>query len=187
MTDAKLDHPAPYTEAEYFALGVTDARIELIDGSLWSSPSPGMPHQGICWQVLTALLPGARAAGLRGVMTINLRLGPERVLNPDVVVGQWDRLGLFAEASGIALVAEVGSPHTTCVDRLLKRHLYAAAGIDWYLLVEPALPDWATVTVRLLHREGDQYVEAAVAQPGETLVSAEPFPFEMHTTDLLDF
>ena len=31
------------------------------------------------------------------------------------------------------------------------------------------------------------YTEAAVAEPGETLARQKPFPFELRTTELVDF
>ena len=65
MSVAALDHPEPWTEAEYFALGETRNRIELIDGGLWVSPAPNRPHQDISFLLLTAIRPATRAAGLR--------------------------------------------------------------------------------------------------------------------------
>ena len=65
MSVAALDYPEPWTEAEYFALGETRNRIELIDGGLWVSPAPNRPHQDISFLLLTAIRPATRAAGLR--------------------------------------------------------------------------------------------------------------------------
>ena len=45
MTAELIRHPGPWTEDDYFALGESNDRIELLDGSLVVSPAGSGPHQ----------------------------------------------------------------------------------------------------------------------------------------------
>ncbi|GIJ46442.1 hypothetical protein Val02_33280 [Virgisporangium aliadipatigenens] len=187
MTAALDDaHLGPWTEAEYFALGETQNRFELIDGSLLLSPAPTKPHQEISSLLWMAMRPGARAAGLRTYEAINVRLQTGRIVIPDIVVADTDPLGLVAEASEVRLVTEVVSTNGAD-DRLIKVQLYAKAGIPWYLLADPVLPDYDSITLRLLRLDGEHYVEHAAAKSGETLEFDDPFPCRIVVSDLLDF
>jgi Uma2 family endonuclease len=186
MTAALADHVGPWTEDEYLAIGETPNRIELIDGSLWVSPAPTKPHQQISFLLMTAMRPGVRAAGLRAYEASNVRLQTGRMVIPDVMVADTDPIGLVTDASEVRLVAEVVSSDGAA-DRLIKVQLYARAKIPWYLLVEPALPRYESITLRLLRLDGDHYVEHAVAKDGETLAFDAPFECRIAATDLLDF
>ncbi|GLY06923.1 MULTISPECIES: Uma2 family endonuclease [Actinoplanes] len=75
-----------------------------------------------------------------------------------------------------------GSPSNTGTDRLLKPQLYAAAGIGWYLLVEPSADG---VELHLQRLVGGHYVPAVVAGFGESLASEDPFPFSIEVASLL--
>ncbi|WIM98848.1 Uma2 family endonuclease [Actinoplanes oblitus] len=185
--DAFADRMEPWSEEEYLALGETHSRIELIDGSLWVSPAPNVPHQAISNQLIFRLHRPARDAGLRALPTINLRLAPGRIVIPDIVVGGGPRVATVGEATDVLLVCEITSPSNAATDRLQKRSFYAEAHIPWYLLVEPDFLDYESVTVRLFRLVDKGYVEHATAKQGETLTSELPFPLSISTDDLLDF
>jgi Uma2 family endonuclease len=173
MTVPLEHHLGPWTEEDYFQLGETDDRIELLDGSLIVSPAPSKRHQDLSWQLAYAFRSAARAVGLRVYEAVNVRLQTGRIPIPDVVAADTDPDGATVEAAEVRLICEVVSPSNAAADRVLKMHLYAVAGIPWYLLAEQESGE--SVTLRLFRLEGEHYVEHAVAEAGEQLRMTEPF------------
>ena len=112
---------------------------------------------------------------------LDLVLSPHTVLQPDVVVVD------VAEALEARLtrpplmVVEVLSPSTRTYDRGSKMLAYAAAGIGWYWIVEPAAPveAWA---FRLVDGRYEQWRHAVGAEP---FVVDQPFPASLIPQDLL--
>lgn len=181
-----LDPPPLWTEEKYLVLGKTPSRVDLIDGALWIGPIVHTVHQEIVGNLLDNVRPVAKAAGMRALHHVNVRLGPSRILGPDLVVARTYQFSNVVQAHEVVLIGEVVEPSTQLIDCVLRQHLYAEAGIQWYLLVEPSLPDWKSITLRLYRLHGGKYSVHDVATRGETLVSEEPFPLAIRASSLLD-
>jgi Uma2 family endonuclease len=179
MAAPVYEHVVPWTEEEYFALGETADRVELFDGGLLVSPAPTIRHQDLSARLRDALLPAARNAGLAVYLAVNVRLRPGRVPIPDLVITEPVPLDtLVVEAAMLRLVCEITSTNAAN-DRVLKMHYYAAAGIPWYLLVDPD-----PLVLRLYRLDGDRYVEHSSAKFGEALTLTEPVDAVLDTSRL---
>ncbi|WP_435208570.1 Uma2 family endonuclease [Micromonospora sp. bgisy143] len=181
MTAAVFNHEGPWTEEDYLALGETQQRVELFDGSLHVTPAPTPRHQRISRRLGNILEAASGAAGLELLEAVNVRLRPGRIPIPDLVItGPIDFDELNVEAGDVRLVCEIISPSNASTDKVLKMHYYAAAGIGWYLLVEQE-----TGALRLYRRQGGHYVEAAAAKRGEVLELTEPVRATIRPEELL--
>ncbi|GIJ80623.1 Endonuclease, Uma2 family (restriction endonuclease fold) [Micromonospora phaseoli] len=181
MTVAVFDHEGPWTEEEYLALGETSQRVELFDGSLHVTPAPTPRHQNISGELRVLFRGPARDAGLHVLEGVNVRLKPGRIPIPDLVItGPIDFDALNVEACDVRLVCEIISPSNAATDKVLKMHYYAAAGIEWYLLVEQA-----TAALHLYRKRGAHYVVQSVTEPGAVLVLTEPVKATIRPEDLL--
>lgn len=175
-------HSGPWTEADFFALPV-NRNIELLDGSLLVSPSPTGGHQWLCAEICIALN-AAAPSGRRAIGSVNVRLGPDRILIPDVAVIRnpaFDTL-YFAPAD-VELVVEVTSPSNAYLDRGVKPQLYALAGIPHYVRVE-VHKGAPTTFVHVL--DGETYTETARFASGELVRLDRPFPVELDLAALME-
>jgi len=159
-------HEGPWTEADVLALPV-DRHIELLDGSLLVSPTSSHRHQWLSSRLWAALNAEA-APGVRALEAVNVRVGPDRILIPDlVVIEEPDMRALVADAAAVRLAVEIVCPGNA-MDRVVKPALYAQAAIPSYLRIE--LEDDAPVGY--LH-ELDRGAYREVAS-GPTITLTEP-------------
>lgn len=87
MDRAVLDHDGPWSEDAYLTLtGPShDGRAELMDGALIVGPST-TPQRGRVLAAVRAVIEEALPDGLRLLGPVPLRLGPDCVLVPDLVI-----------------------------------------------------------------------------------------------------
>ncbi|MEO7194332.1 MAG: Uma2 family endonuclease [Pseudonocardiaceae bacterium] len=162
-----FEHSGLWTEEEFLALPV-DRRVELLDGALLVSPS-ARAHQRLSFRLAIAL-DAAVPAGLEVLEAINVRVGPGKILIPDLAVVSTPGLDLtVCEAADVVLVVEITRPGNAVADR--ASNLYAQAGIPHYLRIELGATGAGAVVCR---RAGERYVEVARVDPGHPLALTEP-------------
>lgn len=168
---ATLDHveltltPGPWTETDYLSMPDAEGfRVELIDGVLIVLSQPDGRHQSLganLTRELRRLLPDH----IDALPAVNLRLGPDRIVGPDVLVTRDLTEPKVYDATSALLVAEIVSPSSRRRDRVDKPSLYAEAKIPWYLLVERE----PKLELTLLRRRGMAFTKHATAGEGDVL------------------
>ncbi len=181
MTSAIFSDGRPMREDEFLALSDTPERVELFDGSLHVTPAPKPRHQHISAKLAMILDSAAEQAGMHVLQAVNVRLRPDRIPIPDLVVTtniNFDELVI--DAAAVRLICEISSPSNAATDKVLKMHYYAAAGIPWYLLV-----DQQSATLHLYSLSGATYAEHAVATVDQELHLSDPVIATIRPTHLL--
>ena len=141
-------------------------RLEIIDGELFATPPSTLTHQRILGDLsfqFHRIVGKGQLAQVFFAM-LDVRLAPDTVVLPDVMIILRDRMRIIMEEWGIdgapSLLAEITSgAYTDYRDRGIKREVYALHGVPEYWLVEP---EKRLITVHSDPRE-DQYQSITVA------------------------
>jgi Uma2 family endonuclease len=152
-------------------------RVELLDGALIVSPFPAVSHQRLVRNLARAL-EAAAPAGFEVFDGLNIRVGRDRIMIPDIVVLHEPAPdAVVVEPDQVALVVEVTSPSNACVDRLVKPDAYARAGIPYFARV--ALDrNSAELDATSYALTGERFVVSARAAGGR-LTFDKPFPADL--------
>lgn len=124
-------------------LRVPDTMVaELIEGELYASPRPAVPHADATSDLLAVLRTQFGARGRGGwhiVFEPELHLG-RNVLVPDLAGWRVERMPVLPKTPAIAMppdwVCEVLSHSTARIDRAKKLPVYAHHGVAWAWLVD---------------------------------------------------
>jgi Uma2 family endonuclease len=127
-----------------------DTRAEVLGGDVILSPAPLPRHskaQGSARRFLGGPFDDDDGHGGPGgwwiFVEVDVQLGPHDVVRPDLAGWRRDRLLQPGLKRPIEVapdwVCEVLSPSTAARDRIIKRRLYAQAGIPFYWLIDPEL------------------------------------------------
>lgn len=177
MSDAQ---PALVTEAEFLALPASMTQTELLDGEVIVSPSPTFRRQDVLRRLVVALSAWADAADevhVVGQAPVDIRFGTGRILQPDAFVIRGtvdlDREGPIAQVP--LLCIEVLS-RDRVYDRVTKRLVYAAAGVEEYWTVDPAGVIERWTGEGLARRDVLDDVLVSPRLPGFSLEIASLFP-----------
>jgi Uma2 family endonuclease len=157
-------------------------RYEVVDGELFVTPAPRLPHQAVLLELALQLVPYVRAQGLGMVLMspADVEYGPKTLVQPDLFVAplvegrnprSWKELGT------LVLIVEVLSPTTARADRSVKRRLYQRQSVGEYWIID--------VDARLveLWRPGDERPEI-LSERIEWRPSEEYPPLTIEMADL---
>lgn len=153
-------HGLRMTADEFFALGETQERYELIDGVVVMSPSPTPLHGEAFNSIFMQLQNYAHLTKLARVYAeIDVQLSSGRVYRPDIAAYQMVHLPKRPDRliSPPDLAVEILSASTRVFDLITKRDDYEAFGVNEYWVVEPK-----DGSLRAWRRSGKSLLQVAV-------------------------
>lgn len=149
-------------------------RYELIDGVLVVTPSPVPVHQRVVTRLWALLTHGASPGHEVFVAPLDIRLSPDTVVQPDILVATTASITDRRIEGPPVLAIEVLSPSTRHFDLGLKLSRYEAAGCPNYWVIDPAEP-----SLRAWHLGDDGYQLAAHATGEQVAELTNPWPLHL--------
>ncbi len=159
-----------WTYEQYAALD-DGQRYEVVNGVLYMTPAPGIPHQDAVGRFLYYLLSYVEFPGRGKVLVApcDVELAPNIVVQPDVLVVLKAHKGRVTKSHIVGapdVAIEISSPGTATYDRREKYDLYARAGVQEYWLVDPVAQ-----VIEVLSLEDGEYQSLGVFEDQNTLIS----------------
>ena len=130
-----------WTADRALALPSDGNRYEVLDGELFVTPAPSVPHQLILSRLFTQLHAYIESNRLGYLLwsPADIAFSPRRLVQPDLFVVPWRESGLprdWSDITSLLLAVEVLSPSTARADRHRKRVIYQEQGVSEYWIVD---------------------------------------------------
>lgn len=155
------------TYDEYAELPNDGKRYQILDGELDVTPAPGTDHQQILLRIAVRLIELEKRGWRIFVAPVDVLLGPNDVVQPDLVLIRPERVQLVNRANvqgAPDVVVEILSPSSRRTDCITKKALYARFGVAYYWIVDPDHD-----RLELYRLEGESYGLALSATRPEVL------------------
>jgi len=159
-----------WTYEDLFTLPDDGKRYEIIEGELYEMPAPNLAHATTIMNLIALLLPIVSTLGGRLLAApLDVFFQGADPVQPDLLAilpGWQGTLPSRGPQGAPDLVVEVLSPSNRGHDILLKRSLYARAGVREYWIVDPEAR-----TLEILALDRDAFHRAVAASDEERPVS----------------
>lgn len=159
----------PLTAEDYRELPEGPPYAQLVEGDFYMAPSPNLFHQDIVLY-LARVIGNYLDDHPRGSVHIapsDVQLSDLNVFQPDLYFVANARRSILTEQGTEGapnLIVEVISPRTERLDRDVKKHVYARAGVEELWIVDPLAKE-----ISVYRFEESAKLPVAVLRPGKKL------------------
>lgn len=177
-----LPRTGPMTLEDFEAIRDVDDghRYELIDGVLIVTPSPVPRHQSVVTELAFRLRSSIPSDLRIFVAPLDIRIGADTVLQPDVLVVRSSAVGERRIEGSPLLAVEVLSPSTRTFDLGAKLLRYERAGTPSYWVIDPHEP-----SLRAWELRESRYVQVAHVVGEDPADLALPWPVQIVPSTLM--
>lgn len=143
---------------------------ELIDGEIFMTPGPRVPHQRVVINLVLELGPYVRSHGLGEILAspLDVHLPSGDIVEPDLIFVRRANDSIIQDwvRGAPDLLVEVLSPSHPERDLIVKRDLYARNGVGEYWIVDPS-----DHTVQIWRLVKGRYKPSGYRREGQALVT----------------
>ncbi len=145
----KIKDKMPRTAVELFELLPEGLLCEVIENTLFMSPTPNFYHQEISMELSTAIFNELKKthAGKCVAAPMDVFLDSANAYQPDILFITKKNLGIIKEGKirGTPdLIIEILSPGSVKHDKITKRNVYERNGVKEYFIVAPKIKEVIT-------------------------------------------